>query len=374
MADDEATYTTRSTSRNSADVVEVIPLVESKNGLARKVLVATVVRNNSSPQNRMNIRLRYERRSSTATPWEPADHLSLTRLRKDEWVQYSLDSAGSAALLTALRHIDAIAEHGPQYGEASWRLVSPNALVVTGQEGEVLSRLLKQQGREDLFELLSETPDLADFLAERRMQQVRRDAVRTFEQQLRAKTWDEPQWQEFFMSNDWMFGLGLTYHFLLPIQGSRPHYGRTSFAGTGAVQGDVLARTGGNTSFTALVELKLPSAALVTTKKYRNHVNELGHDLVHGVAQLHSQCDAWGAAARERDNVRELEGRGILTANPRGVLLIGHTDSFDGDADRAVVFERYRRSLLNPEVITYDELLTRAQYLAFGSIDAVTGV
>ncbi|MGE0134583.1 MAG: Shedu immune nuclease family protein [Dehalococcoidia bacterium] len=374
MTNDDVTYTTRSTSRNSADVVEVIPLAESKNGLARKVLIATVVRNEASPENRLNIRLLYERRSSRATPWAPATHLHLSRLRAGEWVQYTLDSAATAALVTALHHLDAIAEHGPKYGDVSWRLVSPNALVVTGQEGELLSRLLKQREREELFKLLSETPDLSDFLAERRLQQVRRDAVRTFERELRARRWDEATWQAFFMNNDWMFGLGLTYQFLSAIQESRPAYGRTDYTGAGAIQGDVLARTGGNTSFTALVELKLPSADLVTAKKYRNHVNELGHDLVHGVAQLHAQCDSWGVAARERDNVRALEARGILTANPKGVLLIGHTESFEGDPDRALVFERYRRSLANPEVITYDELLVRARYLAFGSVDAVTEV
>ncbi len=106
----------------------------------------------------------------------------------------------------------------------------------------------------------------------------------------------------------------------------------------------------------------------MTAKKYRNQVNELGLDLVHGVAQVQAQCEEWGHAARDFAN-RALVQKGILTALPRGVLLIGNSSEFQGDDARAFVFERYRRSLINPEVITYDELLARARFVAFGRSD-----
>jgi hypothetical protein len=54
---------------------------------------------------------------------------------------------------------------------------------------------------------------------------------------------------------------------------------------------------------------------------------------------------------------------GIHTHEPKGILVIGRTEEFAGDDDKAGSFERYRRRLQNPEIVTFDELYERARYL-----------
>ena len=51
----------------------------------------------------------------------------------------------------------------------------------------------------------------------------------------------------------------------------------------------------------------------------------------------------------------------IYTYEPRGILVVGHLAQLD-HANKRATFELYRRNLLNPEIITYDELLARAKY------------
>jgi hypothetical protein len=44
-------------------------------------------------------------------------------------------------------------------------------------------------------------------------------------------------------------------------------------------------------------------------------------------------------------------------------LVVGRTAEFAGDDDKAGSFERFRRRLQNPEIITFDEPYERASYL-----------
>jgi len=66
--------------------------------------------------------------------------------------------------------------------------------------------------------------------------------------------------------------------------------------------------------------------------------------------------------SRDDDNRELLERSGCYTIQPKGILIIGHTNRFDTNAKRTT-FELFRRNLLNPDVITFDELLGRATHL-----------
>jgi hypothetical protein len=54
---------------------------------------------------------------------------------------------------------------------------------------------------------------------------------------------------------------------------------------------------------------------------------------------------------------------GIHTHEPKGILVVGRTAEFAGNDDKAGSFERFRRRLQNPEILTFDELYERARYL-----------
>lgn len=63
----------------------------------------------------------------------------------------------------------------------------------------------------------------------------------------------------------------------------------------------------------------------------------------------------------------ELPGRFTYLIRPRAYLVIGRLDELVGAAggdhqDKIRSFEPYRRHLDEPEVITYDELLARAEW------------
>ncbi|MGH7489071.1 MAG: Shedu anti-phage system protein SduA domain-containing protein, partial [bacterium] len=66
-------------------------------------------------------------------------------------------------------------------------------------------------------------------------------------------------------------------------------------------------------------------------------------------------------------------GEPIYTVYPRSFVVIGMISEFfdaDGNEKKKLItsFELYRRDLLRPEVITFDELLERARHLASPSM------
>ncbi len=115
--------------------------------------------------------------------------------------------------------------------------------------------------------------------------------------------------------------------------------------------------------FTVLVEIKKPNSELVTSKLYRNKVHELGEDLVGGVAQLQSNCRTWTRdGSRSEENIERLNAVNTYTYEPKGILVIGHTKQLD-TLNKQATFELFRRNLYNPQILTYDELYARAEFL-----------
>jgi hypothetical protein len=77
------------------------------------------------------------------------------------------------------------------------------------------------------------------------------------------------------------------------------------------------------------------------------------------------------------DNRDWAEDRDVTPVQPRGILLIGNlaqleVQSTAESSTRRETFERFRRSLWNPEVLTYDELLERARFLVSQAKPSVT--
>ena len=63
----------------------------------------------------------------------------------------------------------------------------------------------------------------------------------------------------------------------------------------------------------------------------------------------------------------DLPGEFTYMLKPRAFLVIGHLDQLRGQAgghhrDRIRSFELYRRQLHEPEIVTFDELLARAEW------------
>lgn len=70
----------------------------------------------------------------------------------------------------------------------------------------------------------------------------------------------------------------------------------------------------------------------------------------------------WEESARDEAN-DSIRDEGIATVQPKGILVVGNLASLaTPDARRS--FELLRRNLVNPEIITFDELLERARFIA----------
>lgn len=57
-------------------------------------------------------------------------------------------------------------------------------------------------------------PDVVKRLSYAQLHIERERALGIFESHLAEKDWNEPQWEQFFYDNQWIFGYGLRYQFL----------------------------------------------------------------------------------------------------------------------------------------------------------------
>ena len=89
----------------------------------------------------------------------------------------------------------------------------------------------------------------------------------------------------------------------------------------------------------------------------------MGRDLTGGVSQLQVNCRQWEIdGSRTEQNMEALRRESISTIRPKGILVIGHTAQLDSISKRST-FELFRRNLINPEILTFDELYERAKFI-----------
>lgn len=188
---------------------------------------------------------------------------------------------------------------------------------------------------------------------------------------------NEATWQAFFEDNPWIFGTGLAPQFLHAWNPERLE--QTVRGASVAAPGkkpDALMRTAGALSALVLVEIKSHQTPLVQGQ-YRKGVWPPSDELAASVAQCHTTLDAASAALgrmfTQRDAFGFETGDWAAVCRPRSLLVIGSLSQFlkqgRPNLEQFENFERFRRSLRDPEVITFDELYQRAS-LALEMADA----
>lgn len=186
--------------------------------------------------------------------------------------------------------------------------------------------------------------------------------------QLTGNTSAEKVWQNFFEANSWIFGYGLLYISTEGVVDGKleQRLRGGSVLGGGSVP-DALMRTRGAISNLCLVEIKVHSTPLVAKDK-RGGSYLVSKELNDAV----SQCQTSVSVAEEEihKHFQPTDAQGFPTKDsifnfrPRSILVIGNLSEFQGEngpaVDRFRTFEMYRRNLVCPEIITYDELFDRA--------------
>jgi Domain of unknown function (DUF4263) len=355
-------YEMDSTSRQSARLADVILRQTSD---TRLVARPEIVHNEKLPEAGVKIILIHQR-CSPGDKWEdiPADPLS--KLKAGEGVRLHLDSATTLQLKVCLTDLYAISSSGGvRSGHTNLTVTEADKLIrVDKARAQIIKLLLTQQRGSEIWKALeSAQPDLATALSYGRVAAERARVSGEFHHRLKVGGFTEPDWQNFFEKNKWIFGYGLKYVFLKQIA-AQPQYGGADIQGRGGQKGDYLATTEGQLKFTVLVEIKRPDTELLKPRMYRSGAWPASDELAGAIAQVQANCRKWESeGSRSEANVEALQGQSIFTAQPKGILVIGQLGQLDGNAKRTS-FELLRRSISNPEIITFDELYQRAKFIS----------
>ena len=363
-------YKTKSTSSNSAELVD--PIVIEETGTTRRVLIVDLNDKKKDIGETVGVMFVHQRKKGSSE-WENVQSIPLSSLKGGDGVKLNLDSKTTRKVYDELTKLYALVDkQGVKYGIKDFSVEKAGEVIKVPKDRKTLiEKLLAENHADEVWqELVGSNPDLATRLSLARVQTNRVKVLETFKENFESQNSDESFWQKFFTENDWIFGYGLNYQFL-HLLNDQPDYGGRNYTGKGSQKGDFLLHTKADARFTVLVEIKTPATKLLSydkgeprkVKNPRNDVWLLSSDLFGAIAQIQVNARTWTIDSQRGENVRPLEQDNIYTVEPKGILIIGNTKELNENESIISCFESYRRNTSNPEIITFDELYERAKFI-----------
>lgn len=192
----------------------------------------------------------------------------------------------------------------------------------------------------------------------------RKEGLEIFSKNLFEKTsWTELNWQKFFEENTWIFGYGLDYKFFKILQ----REAKISDVTVGGEEQVIVDFLVGTNNFTTLIEMKRPDTPLFSSESNRSGSWRLSDALTHAISQILEQKAQWIIKSQKIQYDKDRKPIKQKTHDPKTILLIGDSNQFSGeDLDqiiKAKTFELYRRSLKDIDIMTFDELHDRANFI-----------
>ncbi len=226
-----------------------------------------------------------------------------------------------------------------------------------------LGALLGSSKGAELIRELARTPELHhDIYAVA----AKRKALAEFKQRM-GTDMPEKEWQAFFETNQWIFGHGL--HYVSLDKAADTLMARTTgseFDQPGKTA-DALMRTRAEVSQFVFVEIKKDTTELLRRgDPYRPGCWGVSSEVSNAVTQVQKTTFEF---ARKRFRVTMKDGEGndtgetAYSVEPRSFLIVGDAKELRGNDDKVACFELYRRNIRSPEILTFDELLYRAQFV-----------
>lgn len=181
----------------------------------------------------------------------------------------------------------------------------------------------------------------------------------------------ERAWQKLLEANPWVLGIGLGGQLFTSWEAGsleQTVVGR-SIKGVGK-RADALLRTAGIVRSLAFAEIKHHQTSLLG-EEYRSGAWSASKEVTGAVVQVqqtvHLASRALGDYTRDQADDGELLNTGTFVLQPRSYVIVGSLDLLTGVSggpipDKVRSFELFRRNLHEPEVITFDELVARAEW------------
>jgi Shedu protein SduA, C-terminal/Shedu protein SduA, N-terminal len=349
-----------STSASSADVSDVVLRETSRR---RLVFRATLVRNPRNAEASVRGLLVYQAKRGR-DGWVDVDSLKLTNLKAGEWTKVELSSEEILRLYQAVASLYSyMRERGISYGEQE---------LVPITKGEVVRRVLALLEGDDTQELVETFLDWASNQDTRTLATslgaTSADTLITFGAAVTAarmrrfidvarrglRISEESKWQSLLKQESWV--ISQLYAQPVVLIKDQAYVGGKSIENTGGSVIDYLFANN-LTGNVLLVEIKTPTAPLL--RDYRGNVMAPAADLSGGVQQL---LQARHSFEEEYRQLIERSSVGLQVVSPRCLLIVGTLSSLSDQVARRS-FEIFRNNNRQVEVVTFDELIAKAEQL-----------
>jgi len=306
---------------------------------------------------------------------------------KELWIQRVPDGVGSVTNLMHLRQpeiqrlidmfkaLDSIPLTG-----ASGERIDESIIRAVFEDPEALTKAYERDP-EVFRQKITEDTSATDVIAHaHRRQQVERfhrllENDNEFDQAVAEIPGNKPEsvWQKFFEANPWILGMSLGGQLLTSWDEDKLErvVASRSVAGVGK-RVDALLETSGRIRSMVFAEFKTHRTRLLS-KEYREGCWSPSTELAGGVSQ--AQGTVYRASINIGERLAQVDkdgaerlGEFAYLLRPKSYLLAGQLSEFVGETgghhlDKVRSFELYRRHLVEPEIITFDELLARADWL-----------
>lgn len=193
-----------------------------------------------------------------------------------------------------------------------------------------------------------------------------------FDLQRRPNEGREGVWQRFLEDNSWILGIGLTGQLLTSWSPEKLEQTVAGFSVTGpGKRTDALLRTTGSIRSLVFAEIKHHETSLLAEKPYRPGCWPPSVELAGGITQVqqtvHLASREIGQRLYLRDETGAELGEPSNLLRPRSFLILGNLTQLHNEAggihpEKFSSFELSRRNLYEPEILTFDELLARAEW------------
>jgi Domain of unknown function (DUF4263) len=182
----------------------------------------------------------------------------------------------------------------------------------------------------------------------------------------------ETVWQQLFERNPWMLGVTLAGQLLTSWNDARLEQMVVgSSVSTVGKRTDALMRTSGRIRSMVFTEIKTHRTPLLY-EEYRPGCWSASTSLTGAVAQLQGTVHRAVTQIGERlvtttADGSDMPGDFTYLLRPRSFVIIGDLSQFIGDAggdhkDKIRSFELFRNQLQEPDILTFDEVLARAEW------------